>query len=394
VSTEPQVRVEVLGPTRLHRGGQISAEAFERPQVRALLGYLAIHHPRAVPTSEVVEALWPQAGSIEGSSLYTTVSRLRRVLGREAVVKDGMGYRLGPGVEVDIRLFDAALAADPLRIKEALDLYRGDLLADLPLAEWSFLARETYRNRFLEAATRYGESLLAQERSADGFLAKPAMEMAGKGLGIGDSGLDLIGRQIGGYQMLSRLGAGGMGEVYRARDLKLGRDVAIKVLPSSFAADPERLRRFEREARLLASLNHPHIGAIHGFVDADGVQGLVLELVEGPTLADRIARGPAPIAEALTIAGQIAEALEAAHEKWIIHRDLKPANIKLTRDGDAKVLDFGLAKAFAADESGPDFSRMPTVTATELRTGAIVGTPTYMSPEQARGQTLDKRTDI
>lgn len=175
VSTEPQVRVEVLGPTRLHRGGQVSTEAFERPQVRALLGYLAIHHPRAVPTSEVVEALWPQAGSIEESSLYTTVSRLRRVLGREAVVKDGMGYRLGPGVEVDVRLFDAALAADPLRIKEALDLYRGDLLADLPLAEWSFLARETYRNRFLEAATRYGESLLAQERFRD---AQAAFERA------------------------------------------------------------------------------------------------------------------------------------------------------------------------------------------------------------------------
>jgi len=209
-----------------------------------------------------------------------------------------------------------------------------------------------------------------------------------------DSGASLVGRAIGGYQVLSRLGAGGMGEVYRARDLKLGRDVAIKVLPSFFAADPERLRRFEREARLLASLNHSHIGAIYGFEQTDGISALVLELIDGPTLADRIASGPVPTKEALKIGHQIAEALEAAHEKGIIHRDLKPANIKLTRDGDVKVLDFGLAKAFAGVDSSPDISTMPTVTATDLRPGAIVGTPAYMSPEQARGQAIDKRTDI
>ena len=143
----------------------------------------------------------------------------------------------------------------------------------------------------------------------------------------------LVGRRIAGYQILSQLGAGGMGEVYRARDTRLGGDVAIKLLPPAFAADPERLRRFEREARLLAALNHPHIATVHGFEDADGVRALVLELVEGPTLADRIARGPVPIEEALTIARQMAEALEAAHERGIIHRDLKPANVKLTRDG-------------------------------------------------------------
>jgi len=184
-----------------------------------------------------------------------------------------------------------------------------------------------------------------------------------------------------------------MGEVYRARDTKLGREVAIKVLPRSFVADADRLARFEREARMLAALNHPHIATIYGTEELDGAQGLVLELVEGPTLAERIAQGPLPLKEALTVAQQIAEALEAAHEQGIIHRDLKPANIKFTRNGDVKVLDFGLAKAFAGDTSSPDFSHGPTVTATELR-GGILGTPAYMSPEQARGQAIDKRTDI
>ena len=192
-----------------------------------------------------------------------------------------------------------------------------------------------------------------------------------------------------------------MGEVYRARDTKLGRDVAIKVLPSAFANDPERLARFAREARLLAALNHPHIATIHGLEEADGVRALVMELVEGPTLAEKLALGARrsvtaglPLAEALTIGGQIAEALEAAHEKGIIHRDLKPANIKLSRDGSVKVLDFGLAKAFSSDGTGSDLSHLPAITATDLRAGAIVGTPAYMSPEQARGQAIDKRTDI
>ena len=165
-----------------------------------------------------------------------------------------------------------------------------------------------------------------------------------------DRRASLAGRQIGSYQILSLLGAGGMGEVYRARDTKLGRDVAIKVVASAFLSDPERLARFEREARVLATLNHPHIGAIYGLEEADGVRGLVLELVEGATLAERLASGPLPIQEALTVARQIAEALEAAHEKGIVHRDLKPANIKITPDGTVKVLDFGLAKVFARRE--------------------------------------------
>ena len=164
----------------------------------------------------------------------------------------------------------------------------------------------------------------------------------------------LVGRQIGSHRILSLLGAGGMGEVYRARDTKLGRDVAIKVVADAFLSDPERLARFEREARVLATLNHPHIGAIYGLEEADGVRGLVLELVEGATLAERLASGPLPIQEALTVARQIADALEAAHEKGIIHRDLKPANIKITPDGTVKVLDFGLAKVFATEGSGSD----------------------------------------
>ena len=157
------------------------------------------------------------------------------------------------------------------------------------------------------------------------------------------------GDTIGPYRVLEKLGEGGMGEVYRALDTTLGRDVAIEILPRHFTADPERLARFEREARMLAALNHPHIAAIHGTVDAEGVRGLVLELVEGETLADRIQRGPAPVADALTIARQIADALDAAHEKGIIHRDLKPANIKVTPGGVVKVLDFGLAKAAASE---------------------------------------------
>jgi Tol biopolymer transport system component len=180
-----------------------------------------------------------------------------------------------------------------------------------------------------------------------------------------------------------------MGEVYRAKDSNLGRDVAIKVLPDTFAQDPERLARFEREARVLASLNHPHIAAIYAIEEANGVRALVLELVEGPTLADRLSQGTVPVDEALAIARQIADALEAAHERGIVHRDLKPANIKLTPDGAVKVLDFGLAKAF--DTSGHR-SQSPTVTGT--RAGVILGSPAYMSPEQARGQTVDRRTDI
>jgi Tol biopolymer transport system component len=209
------------------------------------------------------------------------------------------------------------------------------------------------------------------------------------------------GSRLGSYEILSALGAGGMGEVYRARDSRLGRDVAIKILPSAFIDNPEWLARFEREARLLAALNHPHIAAIYGVEDAvsspdsrpASLRALVLELVEGQTLADRILPGRIPVPEALAIARQIAEALEAAHEKGIVHRDLKPANIKITPSGVVKVLDFGLAKA---DDDGliRDFSQSPTINLGGTREGVILGTAANMSPEQARGQTLDKRTDI
>src|SRR3989475_12283329 len=202
------------------------------------------------------------------------------------------------------------------------------------------------------------------------------------------------GTKLGPYEIVAPLGAGGMGEVYRARDTKLGRDVALKLLPPLFTADADRAARFEREARLLASLNHPHIGAIYGFEDAGNVPALVLELVEGDTLDDRVRRGPLPFSEALAVAQQIADALDAAHRAGIIHRDLNPFNIKITTDGVVKVLDFGLAKALAAEGSGPDLSKSPTITARGTIEGAILGTAAYMSPEQARGQTVDKRTDI
>jgi len=188
-----------------------------------------------------------------------------------------------------------------------------------------------------------------------------------------------------------------MGEVYRARDTKLQRDVALKILPEAFAADAERLARFKREAQVLASLNHPHIAAIYGFEDSGSLHALVLELVDGPTLADRIARGPMPLDEALPIATQIAEALEAAHEHGIVHRDLKPANIKLALDDSVKVLDFGLAKAMDPMSSlSPEFSALPTITSPAMMTGVgtILGTAAYMSPEQAKGRAADKRSDV
>ena len=204
------------------------------------------------------------------------------------------------------------------------------------------------------------------------------------------------GTRLGHYDVTALLGEGGMGQVWQATDTQLGRQVALKILPDAFAADPDRLARFQREAQILASLNHPNIAAIHG-IEEDEVEGrraLVLELVEGPTLADRIAKGPIPLDEALPIARQIAEALEAAHEAGVIHRDLKPANIKVREDGTVKVLDFGLAKAFGQG-AGSAPSESPTVTAAAAtRAGVILGTAAYMSPEQARGKPVDKRTDI
>ncbi|HSE36103.1 MAG TPA: serine/threonine-protein kinase, partial [Blastocatellia bacterium] len=195
------------------------------------------------------------------------------------------------------------------------------------------------------------------------------------------------------YHILSKLGAGGMGEVYRARDTKLNRDVAIKILPEAFAQDEERIGRFKREAQVLASLNHPNIAAIYGIEESDGIRALVMELVEGPTLADRIAAGPIPLGEALTIARQIAEALELAHERGIIHRDLKPANVKLTLDDKVKVLDFGLAKLSSNEAPGNDLSHSPTMIQ-GTQAGIILGTAPYMSPEQAKGKIVDKRADV
>ncbi|MBN1570279.1 MAG: protein kinase [Acidobacteria bacterium] len=206
--------------------------------------------------------------------------------------------------------------------------------------------------------------------------------------------MSLIGKTLGHYQITSQLGKGGMGEVFQAKDQKLGRDVAIKVLPEEFARDADRVARFQREAKLLASLNHPNIAAIHGLEESGGTDFLVLELVDGETLADRIKAGPIPVEESLKLALQIAEALEAAHEKGVIHRDLKPANIKVTPDGKVKVLDFGLAKAFAGDREEVNLSNSPTLSNAATQQGVILGTAAYMPPEQACGKAADKRVDV
>ena len=202
------------------------------------------------------------------------------------------------------------------------------------------------------------------------------------------------GTRLGPYEIVAPIGAGGMGEVYRARDTKLGREVALKVLPVAFAADAERMGRFEREARVLASLNQSNIASIYGFEDSGSTRALVMELVEGPTLADRIAKGPIPVDEALAIARQIAEALEYAHERGIVHRDLKPANIKLTANDSVKILDFGLAKALEGDPGQVDISSSPTISRMATQAGIILGTAAYMSPEQAKGKSVDRRTDV
>jgi serine/threonine protein kinase len=217
----------------------------------------------------------------------------------------------------------------------------------------------------------------------------------------------LAGTRIGSYEITGALGAGGMGEVYRARDTRVKRDVAVKVLPELFARDADRLARFRREAQVLASLNHPNIAALYGVEDSDAGRALVMELVEGPTLADLISRvsakrgrsgGGLPLDEVLSIARQVTAALEAAHDHGLIHRDLKPGNIKVATGGTVKVLDFGLAKIVAPDDdqgsSGDELPNSPTITSAGTRLGVILGTAGYMSPEQARGKPLDKRTDI
>ena len=284
-----------------------------------------------------------------------------------------------------------------------------EALARPPADRAAFLAERCAGRRELRAEVE--AMLRAHEEAAASALEVPPA-----------SPMQLMpGVRLGSYEVLAEIGAGGMGQVYRARDTKLRRDVAIKVLPPVFTTDPERRARFEREARVLAALNHPSIAAIYGIEDgllsAPAEAGyyllaLVLELVEGPTLAERLSHvgrvppskgegargGPAgiPINDALSIAKQIADALEAAHEKGIVHRDLKPANIKITPGGTVKVLDFGLAKLVGPPEGGPqpDLTQPPTLTVGGTREGVIVGTAAYMSPEQARGQAVDKRTDI
>jgi eukaryotic-like serine/threonine-protein kinase len=232
--------------------------------------------------------------------------------------------------------------------------------------------------------------------TSDRFLESPAVAAAA------DSVFERaeLPRDFGSYRLVAPLGSGGMGDVYRARDLKLGRDVALKLLSPLLISDPERRARFSREARLLATLSHPHIAGIYGLEEVDGITALVLELVEGPTLADRMRQGRLPTSQALLVARQIADALEAAHEKGIIHRDLKPSNIVLqggdgiaSSDVSAKVLDFGLAKPTTEALAGALASN-PTMSSAGTVEGRILGTPAYMSPEQARGLTVDKRTDI
>jgi serine/threonine protein kinase len=246
-----------------------------------------------------------------------------------------------------------------------------------------------------DALRREVESLLGQSKGTDQFLETPALEVAAKILAEEQNQSSLIGRQLGSYRVLSLLGAGGMGEVYQAHDANLRRDVAIKVLPAAFAHDGDRLARFQREARMLATLNHPNIATIHGLEQSEDVPYLVLvmELVLGPTLAEKLKVRPLEIQDALNIASQIAEALEAAHERGVVHRDLKPANVKVTPEGRVKVLDFGLAKAFAGDAE-QDLTQAATLTALPTEEGRILGTPAYMSPEQAKGKQVDKRTDI
>ena len=292
---------------------------------------------------------------------------------------------------------------DPARWQQIERLYH-KALARPAEARTAFLAEAC---RGDDALRQEVQALLDAPQTAEGLFARPAaaaVQAASEPLATGPV---VTGRRLGVYQLQARIGAGGMGEVYRARDTRLGRDVAIKILPRAFTSDGDRLARFEREARVLAALNHPNIATIHGVEESDGIRGLVMELVEGETLAERIERGtshkakvtrhnggPAglPIDEALTIARQIAEALEAAHDKGIVHRDLKPANIKVTPVGVVKVLDFGLARVVPAKSEAD--SQSPTVTIDRTHEGLVMGTAAYMSPEQARGLPVDKRTDI
>jgi Tol biopolymer transport system component/predicted Ser/Thr protein kinase len=253
----------------------------------------------------------------------------------------------------------------------------------------SFLARACEGDETLRQEV---ESLLAAAAGDDAFLEKPAVQVAAKDFAQDDLRWSMAGKTISHYRVIEKIGAGGMGSVYRASDTRLNREVAVKVLPSAFALEPDRMARFEREAQVLASLNHPGIAAIYGVEE----RALVMELVEGPTLAERIAQGPIRLEEALAIASQIADALEYAHEKGIVHRDLKPANVKVTPEGRVKVLDFGLAAVVRdpAASAAADLTDSSALAVSPTRTGMILGTAAYMSPEQARGSSVDKRADI
>jgi eukaryotic-like serine/threonine-protein kinase len=260
-----------------------------------------------------------------------------------------------------------------------------------PEARRAFLDRACGEDAELR---RQVEMLLSQDEQAGSFLEKPALASA-----MVEESL-MIGKTLGHYRISGQIGKGGMGEVFQAKDQVLGRDVAIKVLPSEFVRDADRVSRFQREAKVLASLNHPNIAAIYGLEKSGETNFLVLELVEGETLAERTRAGSISVEESLKLAVQIAEALEAAHEKGVIHRDLKPANIKVTADGKVKVLDFGLAKAFASEQAevnpsnSPALTHSPTLSYMATQQGIILGTAAYMSPEQAKGRTVDKKADI
>jgi serine/threonine protein kinase len=283
----------------------------------------------------------------------------------------------------------------PDQWEQIFDLYHAAL--ELPESERAAFLQTRIAS---DDVRREVASLLAHEGKGEALLKSPALEVVARMMAkendsdSSKSSISMIGKTVSHYSIVDKIGQGGMGEVYQAKDLTLGRDVAIKVLPEEFARDADRVMRFHREAKLLASLNHPHIAAIHGLEESEGTNFLVLELVEGETIAGWLKRGPIPVEESLKIALQIAEALEAAHEKGVIHRDLKPANIKVTPEGKVKVLDFGLAKAFAMDQEQLKLSNSPTLSNTATQQGLILGTAAYMSPEQARGKSVDKRADI
>jgi eukaryotic-like serine/threonine-protein kinase len=277
----------------------------------------------------------------------------------------------------------------PERFEQLQDLYTR--AAELSASRRSAFLDQACGND--SALRRDVESLLAEEHPARAFMEEPAIQTAAKTLSSAHI-RTWTGKRIGHYEILAFLGAGGMGEVYRGLDTKLKREVAIKILPPEWSQDADRVHRFKREAELLATLNHPRIAQIYGFEEAGETACIVLELVEGETLADALKRGPIGLEGALQIAQQITEALEAAHEREIIHRDLKPANIKITPDGNVKVLDFGLAKAVAPGGGNSIESRSPTFVSGASLPGVILGTAAYMSPEQAKGHTVDRRSDI